>query len=128
MNGAASLPWKGLPVSLEAFSAVRQTVLELTGSTPEAKQALLACDEILSNIVAYSGAEELYYFFRKEENQLYFGFMDNGRSFDPTAAQMEEKEFEALDKGGMGLHIVRQIVKTWKYSRQDGRNLLFLLV
>ena len=47
-----------------------------------------------------------------------------------TAFIPEEKEFELLDSGGMGLNLIRQSASTLHYERKDGRNvftLFFLL-
>lgn len=90
--------------------------------TPETRKALLACDEALSNIVRYSGATELSFQCIRQENSLCVTFQDNGIAFDPTAVQPEDKEFELLDSGGMGLNLIRQTVSSARYERQNGMN------
>lgn len=86
----------------------------------------MACDETLTNIVSYSGATELAFLCEKRNVSLCTIFSDNGTEFDPTAVDVEKKEFEMLDSGGMGLNLVRQTASTMDYERKDGRNVLTL--
>ena len=44
-----------------------------------------------------------------------------------TAFIPEEKEFELLDSGGMGLNLIRQCVSSMRYERKEDRNVLTLL-
>ena len=96
------------------------------GETPETKRAILACDETLTNIVSYSGATELAFFCEKRNDSLRTTFSDNGTLFDPTAVDVEKKEFEMLDSGGMGLNLIRQTASSMDYKRKDGRNVFTL--
>ena len=114
-----------IPVALSSFEIIRQAVITLAGDTQEARMALLACDEALTNIVSYSGATKLSYSCEKRDNMLYVSFFDNGIPFDPTAVG-EEKEFEELDSGGMGLKLIRQTAAGMRYERRRNRNELIL--
>ena len=38
-----------LPVTLDAFDIVRETLISATGNTAKLRQALLACDEWIAN-------------------------------------------------------------------------------
>lgn len=111
-----------LPVTLDAFDKIRMTVLTVAGDTPETRRALLACDEMLANIVNYSKAESLLFTCERLEGQLRVQFSDDGVFFDPTAYYAEEKEFESLDSGGMGLGMIAQIASAMFYERKNGRN------
>jgi len=122
----ASAEWKSLPVSLEAFHEVRAAVTALAGNSPETRRALLACDEALTNIVNYSGARHLSYSCACRDGLLKVSLSDDGAPFDPTAADIEEREFEMLDNGGMGLNLIRQTASSLSYERKDGRNQLTL--
>ncbi len=118
--------WRSLPVDLSAFNTVREAVLAAAGDSPETRQALLACDEALTNIVCYSGATALDFCCCTNGNRLSVSFSDNGIPFDPTAAIPEEKEFELLDGGGMGLNLIRQCVSSIHYEHRENRNILTL--
>jgi anti-sigma regulatory factor (Ser/Thr protein kinase) len=115
-----------IPVALSSFAEIKAAVFAVAGNTPETRKALLACDEALSNIVHYSGASELAFSCEKQGNTLCVLFSDNGIPFDPTAVQTEDKEFELLDSGGMGLNLIRQTVSSARYERRDGMNLFTL--
>ena len=122
----ASPGWNPLPVSLSAFEEIKKIVFAAAGETPEARRALLACDETLTNVVNYSGATELAFFCEVREDTICTSFSDNGIPFDPTAAAAEEKDFELLDSGGMGLNLIRQSASSLHYERKDDRNVFTL--
>jgi signal transduction histidine kinase len=52
--------------------------------------------------VHYSGAKNLDFSCEKQNGELWVVLADDGIPFDPTAAAAEEKEFDMLDRGGMG--------------------------
>lgn len=116
-----------LPVALSSFDEIKRIVFEAAGNTPGTRMALLACDEVLVNIVSYSGAKSLSFSCEKENEKLYLRFSDDGTPFDPTAAEPKEKPFEELDEGGMGLNMIRQSASDMRYERKDGRNELTLV-
>ena len=116
-----------VPVSLDTFAEIKKAVFALCGDNEETRMALLACDETLANIVQYSGATELAFGCGKQGDSLRVTFRDNGIAFDPTAAAADEKEFEDLDSGGMGLRLIRQTASSVRYERKDGKNLLELV-
>ena len=119
--------WHTLPVDLSSFEEIKKAVFSALGETPGARRVLLACDEILSNIVHYSGAENLKFECGKTDGFLRISFADDGIPFDPVASQIKETEFELLDSGGMGLGLVRQTASSMNYERKDDRNVLTLL-
>lgn len=118
--------WRSLPVELSAFDTVRRAVLAAVGDSHETRQALLACDEALANIVSYSGAATLAYSCKTDGDRLCVAFSDNGVPFDQTAAVLEDREFERLDGGGMGLHLIRRCASSMRYERKEDRNILTL--
>lgn len=116
-----------LPLRLDAFQRVKDTVLSQCQNISEAKKALLACDEALTNIVSYSDASELWFSFRQHTAVSEAVFRDNGKPFDPFAAPQPEKpEFDFLDRGGMGISLIRQIAPDSDWQRKDGYNILTL--
>jgi anti-sigma regulatory factor (Ser/Thr protein kinase) len=131
MEGPAPLRTPGeidrqtIPVALSSFEKIKQAVFALAGDTQETRMALLACDEALTNIVSYSGATELAFSCEKRNGGLCISFFDNGIPFDPTAVG-DEKEFEELDNGGMGLKLIRQNASGMRYERRRNRNELIL--
>ena len=115
-----------LPVTLSSFDDIRKVIFDILGETGEARKVLLPCDEILTNIVSYSGAENLVFSCKKEGNSMQIVFADDGIPFNPTEMHEEEPDFEMLDMGGMGISLVRQSVSDMEYLRKDNCNLLTL--
>ena len=111
-----------LPVSLSSFDEIKADVFRAAGNTPETRKALLACDEALANIVRHSGAKTLGFSCWVQDHELSVTFSDDGVPFDPAEALAEEKEFEQLDGGGMGLNIIRQSAAAVSFGRKNGRN------
>lgn len=118
--------WRSLPVTLEAFAAVRGAAFALAGDTPPVRRALLACDEWIANVVSYSGAKQFAFSVRREEETLLLAFSDDGMPYDPTENQEELADFDDLDQGGMGLSLIRQTASRMEYSRSENRNILLL--
>ena len=119
-----------LPLSLSSFDEIRKTVFEVAGNTAKTRQALLACDELLANIVNYSDANILHFSCQKKDEELWILFSDDGIPFDSTSVREDSREFEEMDQGGMGLNIIRQSVSSMHYERIANRNeltLVFLL-
>ena len=52
---------------------------------------------------------------------------DNGIAFDPVKAKREKREFENLDRGGMGILIARRNSIDMIYNRINERNVLTMV-
>ena len=115
-----------LPIELKSFDKIKTVAFSAAGDTPEVRRALLACDEALTNIVEYSGAKNLSFLLEKTGSEMTVTFTDDGEFFDPTSVQSEEKEFEELSNGGMGINIMRQSSSEMEYRYEDGHNVLTL--
>ncbi|MBQ6366441.1 MAG: ATP-binding protein [Oscillospiraceae bacterium] len=125
-SGSLDSAHTSVPIELSAFDTVKEAVFAAAGDSHETRQALLACDEALSNLVYYSGASSLDFACRTDGDRLSVSFSDNGVPFDSTAAISENKEFEQLDNGGMGLNLIRRCVSSMRYERKEDRNILTL--
>lgn len=118
--------WEELPLELASFDTVKKRVFSLLGQSPAARLALLACDELLTNVVSYSGAKRLRFRCRLEGEQLRADFADDGIPFDPTAEPKEPESFESMSEGGMGLGIIHQTARSMTYERRADENRLSL--
>ena len=119
-------PSRSLPVKLSSFDEIKEMVFTAAGDTPESRLALVACDEVLSNIVRYSGASNLTFSCGKQNGLLCVSFTDDGIPFDPAAEETKVKDFDLLDSGGMGLSLIRQSAASLQYERKNEQNILTL--
>lgn len=117
---------QNLPVELSSLDEIKKTVFGILGETVFARKVMLACDEVLANIVNYSKATKLTFSCEKKDSFFSVIFSDDGIPFDSTAENTPEKDFEMLDTGGMGLNVIRQTVSEMSYERKDEWNVLTL--
>ena len=113
-----------LPDFVEA--AVQQSKMD-----PSFTAALnLALEEAVANVIQYaypagaSGIIEVDAIL--DGHSLSFVISDSGKPFDPTAKPDVDITASAEDRpiGGLGIHLVRQIMDTVHYERKDGMNIL----
>ena len=92
----------------------------------------LALEEAVTNVVlyAYEGGEgtveiETIY----TNKNLRFIITDSGIAFDPTKKEEADTTLSAEERpiGGLGIHLVRQIMDSVNYERIDGKNILTLI-
>ena len=92
----------------------------------------VALDEVLSNIISYGhedGQEhEILVRVSLEHGLMVAEVEDDGREFDPLAAPSPDIEapLEERGVGGLGIHIVRNLMDEVTYKRIAGRNRLTL--
>ena len=66
---------------------------------------------------------------KANDTQLSFIISDTGKPFDPTAKAEVDITLSAEDRaiGGLGIHLIRQIMDNINYERIDGHNILTLI-
>lgn len=91
-------------------------------------------DDLLTNIVSYAfpegGEHEILISIEKSANRLRLMIEDGGLPFDPfgqpevdTSQALEEKEI-----GGLGIHLIKNIMDEASYQRSGDRNLVTLVM
>lgn len=93
---------------------------------------LVSIEEILTNIIKYGFDEEgihpIHVTFRHVSGHIEMEFEDRGREFNPL--EIEEPDLdtpiENRQLGGLGIHLVRQMMDEAKYRREGDRNILIL--
>ncbi len=124
-TGDESETWEAtVEPSLDAFDEISDHVREICGESPKTKMVLLACDEIFTNVVSYSGASGVGISIRREGGSLTVAVSDDGAAFDPLARERHELVFDELDQGGMGLMLVRKVTEDIAYERVGEKNVL----
>ena len=87
-------------------------------------QLQVALDEIASNVIKYGwpdgGNHELRVRITGQQDRIE---VDDGREFDPRQAPAPEPQPAGRRQpGGLGIHLVKQLVDRLEYERVDGRN------
>lgn len=93
----------------------------------------LALEEAVTNVVMYAYPKGTYGYIDLscscEDGVLKFILSDSGTPFDPTkkpevdiSARVEERSI-----GGLGIHLVRQIMSSVSYEYKDGYNILTMI-
>ena len=97
------------------------------------KQLMICCDEIFTNIASYAypdgnGSVEITIEFVAETQSLRIIFSDSGTAFNPleisepdTSSALSERKI-----GGLGMFMVKKMMDSVEYCRQDGKNILTL--
>lgn len=93
----------------------------------------LALEEAVSNVILYAypketdGLVDVEAILRKDS--LEFIIIDSGVPFDPTAAPDIDTALpvEQRSIGGLGIHLVRELMDSVNYERKDGKNYLRMI-
>lgn len=121
----------GIRRAIDAFDAFRD---EHAVAVAAPRQVQLALDELLSNIVKYAyanrdvGVIDLTYTVVGGECQV--SIMDDGAPYDPLSAPAADttSPLDQRQPGGLGIHLVRELMDRIEYARREGRNCLLLAV
>ena len=92
----------------------------------------LALDEIVSNIIRYGwkdgGEHQLHVCLSHLANEIIVEVEDDATAFNPLEVPAPDLD-RPLDErlvGGLGIHLVRQVMDGLDYRRLDGKNLLVM--
>ena len=92
----------------------------------------LAMEEAVVNVMDYAypaGTEgEVNIEAIADETQLHLIISDSGKPFDPTAKEEVDTTLSAEERpiGGLGIHLIRQLMDDISYERKDDKNILRL--
>lgn len=107
-----------------AMAALDAEVADVPGDVRAALDVML--DEIVSNIVAHSGASAFEMTVARTERGVKLVFSDDGRPYDPLARGDPDTSLDAASRpiGGLGILMVKKMASSLAYDRVDGRNVL----
>jgi anti-sigma regulatory factor (Ser/Thr protein kinase) len=92
----------------------------------------LALDEIVTNIISYGyddqADHQIVLRLSLQAEELTAEVEDDGRPFNPLEAPEPDlnQPLEERAVGGLGIHLIRNMMDRMEYRRQDGKNLLVL--
>lgn len=92
----------------------------------------LALDELLTNTIDYGydndNEHRIDLLLRLQGDTLTVEIADDGRAFDPLQAAEPDMGASLQDRarGGLGIYLVRKMMDSVAYRRQDGRNIVTL--
>jgi serine/threonine-protein kinase RsbW len=94
-------------------------------------ELILALDEVLTNVISYSGlapGDTIAVTICLGDDAISATVEDHGSAFDPLgdAPPPVMGSLDDRPMGGLGLHIMRTIMKESSYQRVDGRNRLLM--
>lgn len=116
---------------LTAF--VEETFRRSNLDEPLAMQINLAIEEAVVNVMKYAYPAgtpgQVYIESQVQDDMLRFVISDSGVPFDPTARAAVDTDRGTMERGigGLGIHLVRQIMDQVKYERQGDKNVLTLV-
>ena len=128
-----TLTLKNDPHQVALLSSFVNGVLDKLGIDPkQAKKIRLAVEEVVVNVIDYAypiGIEgDITVHASSDGSQVKFVIVDTGTPFDPTEKEKADTTLSVDERpiGGLGIHLVRQLMDSMNYERQDGRNILTL--
>ena len=126
-----------LPADRKEYPELQQLILNIAAELdiPERirKQLMICCDEVFTNIASYAypegnGSVAVAVEFVSETQSLRSAFSDSGIAFDPleisepdTSSALSERKI-----GGLGMFMVKKMMDTVEYCRENGKNVLTL--
>ena len=92
-------------------------------------QVNVVVDEVLSNIIRYSGATSVTLGCSRVGEKVVLSFSDDGCFYDPTAQTDPDITLSAEEReiGGLGIFIVKKTMDSVAYERRNGLNVLTLV-
>ena len=134
MSSQLSLSLKS---SLAALGEIEQAVTEF-GSEQEWPEDLLfhvqlTLDELATNVINHgygAGGHSFQITVKSKPEAVQIELVDEARPFDPVHDATQpaiDAGVHEREVGGLGLHIVKELMDEMEYKREDGKNRLTLV-
>lgn len=130
MSAAANIT---LPVTPELTRAAHARLEAFAESVALPAKVMFAVDaaleELLQNVVDYSGARVVRLKLAVEAGELRLELADDGRPFNPLASAMPDLSVPLVERkvGGLGVHLVRRMMDRAAYEHRGGCNRIKLV-
>ena len=116
---------------IERLSGLVEAFGEAEGLPPDSIfKVNLALDEVVTNIIRYAHDDgrqhPISVRLAVEQDALTAEVEDDGRAFNPLDVPVPDIGASIEDRpiGGLGIHLVRSVMSSVEYRREDGRNVL----
>ena len=92
----------------------------------------LGLDELFTNIISYGFEDQLEHQIKfslaMEKETLVVQVEDDGKPFNPldTAGPKVSQDLDSINIGGLGIHLVKNMMDDIDYQRVEGKNKLIL--
>jgi serine/threonine-protein kinase RsbW len=92
----------------------------------------LGLDELFTNIISYGFGDEsehqIKFSLAKDRETLVVQVEDDGIPFNPldAAGPVESQDLDSINIGGLGIHLVKEVMDDIDYQRVEGKNKLIL--
>ena len=116
----------------ELFAFVEQALTSLNTPASDRDKMMMALDEALTNVVLYAYPEDqrgtVGIRICRNDNTITAEVVDHGKPFDPTAHPAPDitLPIEQRPIGGLGIHLMRNLVTSLRYYRDQEENHLVL--
>lgn len=117
----------------ELFAFVEQALTSLNTPASDRDKMMMALDEALTNVVLYAYPEDqrgtVGIRICRDDNMITAEIVDHGKPFDPTAHPAPDitLPIEQRPIGGLGIHLMRNLMTSLRYYREQGANHLVLI-
>lgn len=135
MTVALQLTIRNDLAELPRVEELARSLLDSAGITEDkAFTASVALEEALSNVIRHGyddgGVHEIAVRIRVEDGSVVLEITDEGKAFDPRSAPRTDVHTPLAERevGGLGLHLLHNMVGDIRYERSDGRNHLRLCI
>lgn len=134
MAATAAYTIQGTLPELSRVAASLTSFLEEQGAPPGVVFAAnLAVEEIVTNTIKYGLFPEVHpgitIAVHLREDHVEVVIEDEAAAFDPFAVETPDTAAPLAERqvGGLGIHLVRNMLDTWSYERQGHRNIIRLI-
>ena len=118
---------------VERLSRLVETFGEVEGLPPDSIfNVNLGLDEVITNIIRYAHDDgrqhPIVVRLAHEPGVLTAEVEDDGRAFNPLEAPIPDLNASIDERpiGGLGIHLVRSMMNSVEYRREDGRNVFIM--
>lgn len=129
MAGETEITVKADAAAVAAVEAVVEAFTLDNDLGPRAEHTLsLVVEELVANVVnhGFRGGEpgQMTVRLSVDAESVAGEIVDEGAAFDPSEAPPPDLDAEIEDRhvGGLGVHLVRKLTRSFEYRRVDGRN------